>query len=279
MQIIKNINNNVVICVDDYGRELVAFGKGLGFQAAPSELTDLSKVQRTFYNISPQYLAMLDSFPSDVLELTASIVDMAKGELPYAVSPNLVLTLCDHINFALERKRKRIYVKMPLAYDVEHNYPQEMALARKAMRMIWNRLKVRLADDESSGIALAFVNARVYEEDEPENQARAVDQQILNEITKIIENEMHTSIEVSSFNYCRYATHVQYLLERLHSGKNIDSINSDLYSRIRGEYPDTAQCVDRIVQYLERRHGFKVTDEEQLYLILHVNRVCTKGEL
>ena len=279
MQIIKNINNNVVICVDDYGRELVAFGKGLGFQAAPSELTDLSKVQRTFYNISPQYLAMLDSFPNDVLELTAAIVDMAKGELPYAISPDLVLTLCDHINFALERKRKRIYVKMPLAYDVEHNYPQEMALARKAMRMIWNRLKVRLADDESSGIALAFVNARVYEEDEQENQIRAVDQQILNEITKIIENEMHTSIEVSSFNYCRYATHVQYLLERLHSGKNIDSINSDLYTSIRSEYPDTAQCVDRIVQYLERRHGFKVTDEEQLYLILHVNRVCTKGEL
>lgn len=279
MQIIKNINNNVVICVDDYGRELVAFGKGLGFQAAPSELTDLSKVQRTFYNISPQYLAMLDAFPNDVLELTAAIVDMAKGELSYAISPNLVLTLCDHINFALERKRKRIYVKMPLAYDVEHNYPQEMALARKAMRMIWNRLKVRLADDESSGIALAFVNARVYEEDEQENQTRAVDQQILNEITKIVENEMHTSIEVSSFNYCRYATHVQYLLERLHSGKNIDSINSDLYNSIRHEYPDTAQCVDKIVQYLERQHGFTITNEEQLYLILHVNRVCTKGEL
>lgn len=279
MRIIKNINNNVVICVDDYGRELVAFGKGLGFQAAPSELTDLAKVQRTFYNISPQYLAMLDSFPSDVLELTASIVDMAKGELPYAVSPNLVLTLCDHINFALERKRKRIYVKMPLAYDVEHNYPQEMALARRALRMIWSRLRVRLADDEASGIALGFVNARVYEENERENQSGAVDQQILNEITKIIENEMRASIDVSSFNYCRYATHVQYLLERLHSGKNIDSINSDLYSSIRDEYPDTAQCVDKIARYLERQHGFTVTDEEQLYLILHVNRVCAKGEL
>lgn len=83
LQVIKNINNNVVICMDDYGRELVAFGKGLGFPAAPYELTDLSKVQRTFYNISPQYLTMLDAFPYDVLELTASIVDVAKGELSY----------------------------------------------------------------------------------------------------------------------------------------------------------------------------------------------------
>ena len=84
---------------------------------------------------------------------------------------------------------------------------------------------------------------------------------------------------MSSFNYCRYATHVQYLLEQLHSGKNIDSIDSDLYSSIRGEYPDTAQCVGKIVQHLKRQHGFVVTKEEQLYLILHVNRVCTKEEL
>ena len=46
LQVIKNINNNVVICMDDYERELVAFGKGLGFLAAPYELTDLSKVQQ-----------------------------------------------------------------------------------------------------------------------------------------------------------------------------------------------------------------------------------------
>ena len=279
MQIIKNINNNVVICVDDYGRELVAFGKGLGFQSAPSQLTDLSKVQRTFYNISPQYIAMLDSLPYDVLDLTAAIVDMARGDLPYAMSPNLVLTLADHISFAVERKRKGIHVKMPLAYDVEHNYPQEMALARKALEVIGTRLKTRLADDEASGIALAFVNARIYQGDEPENKTDALDQQILQEITGIIETEMGADLDQTSFNYLRYATHVQYLLERLHSGRGIDSVNQDLYGSIRTEYPDTTRCVDKIVRYLRRQHGFEVTDEEQLYLILHVNRVCAKEGL
>lgn len=279
MQIIKNINNNVVICRDDHGRELVAFGKGLGFQAAPSQITDLSKVQQTFYNINPQYLAMLDSLPYDILELTASIVDMARGELSYAMSPNLILTLSDHINFALERKRKGIYIKMPLVCDVEHNYPKEMALAQKALRIIWSRLKLRLADDEASGIALAFVNARLYEKDEPENQSWMLDQQILNAITRIIEDEMHIQIDVTSFNYLRYSTHVQYLLERIHSGKCIDSINQDLYRNIRTEYTDTALCVDKIAQYLQCQQGFDITEEEQLYLILHVNRICTKDSL
>ena len=36
------------------GRELVAFSKGIGFPATPYELTDLRKIERTFYNISMQ---------------------------------------------------------------------------------------------------------------------------------------------------------------------------------------------------------------------------------
>ena len=31
MRIIKKINNNVALCVDHSGREVVAMGKGLGF--------------------------------------------------------------------------------------------------------------------------------------------------------------------------------------------------------------------------------------------------------
>ena len=31
MKVIKNINNNVAICVDDNGHEVVAMGKGIGF--------------------------------------------------------------------------------------------------------------------------------------------------------------------------------------------------------------------------------------------------------
>ena len=33
MKVIKKINNNVVICLDHNNRELVAFGRGIGFPA------------------------------------------------------------------------------------------------------------------------------------------------------------------------------------------------------------------------------------------------------
>ncbi len=279
MQVIKKINNNVVICRDGYGRELVAFGKGLGFEQVPYEITDMARVQRTFYNISAEYMAMLDTLPSDIVEFSSEVVELARSTLPYELSPNLLLTLADHMAFAIERKRKGIYVKMPLVYDLEQTYPAEIQLARKTIRSIWQRFHVRLPDDEASGIAMAFVNARVYSGDDPDVKARAQDRQILNEITHIVEHEMGARIDVTSFNYARYATHVQYLLERLHNGKGIDSINQDIYASLREEYPETAACVDSIDHYLRQKYGFDMTEEEQLYLMLHVNRVCTSDRL
>lgn len=44
MKITKKINNNVALAQDAKGRELIVFGKGVGFPATPYELTDLSRV-------------------------------------------------------------------------------------------------------------------------------------------------------------------------------------------------------------------------------------------
>lgn len=35
MKVVKCINNNVAICLDDDNNELVAFGKGIGFKKPP----------------------------------------------------------------------------------------------------------------------------------------------------------------------------------------------------------------------------------------------------
>ena len=65
----KKINNNAAICIDSNQRELVAFGKGIGFPPTPYELTDLRKVERTFYNVSPQYVSLLNDIPYDIVQL------------------------------------------------------------------------------------------------------------------------------------------------------------------------------------------------------------------
>ena len=63
MTVVKKINNNVAICRDGSQRELVAFGKGIGFPPTPYELTDLSKIDRTFYNVNSSYIPLLAEIP------------------------------------------------------------------------------------------------------------------------------------------------------------------------------------------------------------------------
>lgn len=41
MTVVKKINNHAAICRDGNRRELIAFGKGIGFPLLPCELTDL----------------------------------------------------------------------------------------------------------------------------------------------------------------------------------------------------------------------------------------------
>ena len=278
MRAIRKINNNVAVCVDGSGRELIAFGKGIGFREMPYEL-DLSAIDRTFYDISEQYQPMFSEISAPLIELAAQIVDRAKAELPYELNPNLNITLADHISFCLERLEKGIRIRMPLAYDMAIAYPLEMQLARQTLERVRLATGVALPEEELSGVAMAFINARL--DDKPDTSAEAaVDAAAaLRDVTGLIEKTMKLSIDRSSFNYARFATHFQYLVERINSGGQMASENVSLAPSLREEFPAVADCVEAIAGYFQTRWSSPVNEEEKMYLILHVNRICQKQGL
>lgn len=67
MEITRKINNNVALGVDSNGREIVVCGKGIGFPKMPYTLTDMSQVQRTYYDISAHNVEMFNEIPEDIL--------------------------------------------------------------------------------------------------------------------------------------------------------------------------------------------------------------------
>lgn len=278
MRAIRKINNNVAVCVDGSGRELIAFGKGIGFREMPYEL-DLSAIDRTFYDISEQYQPMFSEISAPLIELAAQIVDRAKAELPYELNPNINITLADHISFCLERLEKGIRIRMPLAYDMAIAYPLEMQLARQTLERVRLATGVALPEEELSGVAMAFINARL--DDKPDTSAEAaVDAAAaLRDVTGLIEKTMKLSIDRSSFNYARFATHFQYLVERINSGGQMASENVSLVPSLREEFPAVADCVEAIAGYFQTRWSSPVNEEEKMYLILHVNRICQKQGL
>lgn len=124
----RKLNNNAVLCIDSAGSEMIAMGKGVGFGTLPREISP-AEIERTFYNISPADQNVMQDLPADVVLFAAKIIDIASNELPYPLSSNAPLLLADHINFAMERVRKRLKVQMPLAYDVQQMYRGNTASA------------------------------------------------------------------------------------------------------------------------------------------------------
>ena len=275
MLAIRRINNNVALCRDGNGRELIALGKGIGFGEMPKELS-LAQIERTFYDVDDKYQPLLTELPAAVLDFSARIVDIARNELSYQLNPNTVFTLADHINFAMERARKHIRVKMPLAYDVEQMYPIEYRIGRHTLRRIRKEFLITLPESEAAGIAMNLINNRMTPHQEPSAPDTVGDEEMLEDITDIVENHFHILVDRTSFNYSRYATHLQYLFGRIHAGKAINSDNLQLYKSLREEFPDIARYVERIADHIREVWDCELTEEEKLYLILHVNRICIK---
>lgn len=145
MEVYKKINNNVALARDAKGRELVVFGKGIGFASMPYELTDLSRIQRTFYDVNEKYLALLRDVPEAVFLAADDIADTAREELDCTLNANLTYALADHLNFAIQRSREGLNVQVPLAYDIQHLYPHEYAIAKQGLHELCRTLAVDLA--------------------------------------------------------------------------------------------------------------------------------------
>ncbi len=275
MVVLKNINNNVSLCLDNNGKEVIVFGKGVGFLKPPAEVP-LGKIERTFYDVSSQYLAILNDVPQEILAFTARQMAALRDTLPYETTANLTFVLADHLTFAMERAKKNIYIPMPSVYELETSWPLEMEAGRSVVSAMEREFGIKLPHGEAQAVAMHFINARSTRAGEAAFNIEERYEEILERTTRIIEKEMALTVRRDSFNYARFATHVQYLLRRIFEDKSIDSENIQMYESIRDEYEAASRCVDKIGEYLKENWKASLTEEEKLYLIMHVNRVCAK---
>ena len=175
----------------------------------------------------------------------------------------------------MERVEKGIYVQMPSVYELEMSYPLEIKIGKRFVSAIAKQFKVKLPKGEVQGIAMHLINARNTSSEDDASMEERYDE-VLEQTTQIIEWELGVTVRRDTFNYARFATHLQYLLKRVFEAKHIDSDNLQMYRSIREEYPAVSDCVDKISDYYKNDWSVRLTEEEKLYLILHVNRVCSQ---
>lgn len=275
MKIIKAINNNAALALDQNGKELVVFGRGIGFHSIPYELTDLSKIERTFYDVNPQYFEIAGQLPQPILIASADIAKHAEFELDCELNPNLPFTLADHLNFAIERKKKGIRIATPLAYDIAHLYPREYALGQAALKTIFLKTGISLPEDEAVNVALHLINAETESGDMTATMTTA---EILADVDRIISQQLGITLEPDSFYYSRFTMHLRYLIQRMSDGEQLESRDSGMLKLMAREYPDIHRCALEITAYFKRDWYWTCTDEELLYLMMHINRLSEKSK-
>lgn len=274
MKVIKNINNNVAICLDSKEQEVVVFGKGIGFSKPPCEL-DLSKVQRTFYDIDPMYIQMIQNIPEEMLEIATQVIDYARSKVEYLLNSNVVFTLADHLSFAKQRYEQNMILPMPIYYDVKTLYEKEYEIGKYAVACVDERCKIHLPREEITSVALHIINAAAIGDQAKTTQGNQV---FIDEIKKMIEVHFALSISEDDFNYSRFVSHVQYLLMRGKQGKSISSENFKLYASLKENFPKVHACALKINAYLYEVEKLTFDEEEILYLMLHINRLCVRED-
>lgn len=269
MKIVKNIHNNISLCLDSKGNEVVAFGKGIGFKKPPYEIP-INQIERTFYNVNPMFINMISGIPENIIQISTMVIDFANTLIKGEYNENLIFTLADHIAFSIKREKENIRLDLPLVHEVKHMYPKEIQIGEYALEIIKERLGITLPKQEAAVITLHVIDYGLascqIEGTTHQNQ--------IDVCAKIVEKCMGIKIDKEGFNYSRFVSHMYYLLDRVANNQEVETQNQKMFSQLIQEYPKTYRCAKRICNALE----IQPNEEEVMYIILHVNRLSSREE-
>ena len=176
---------------------------------------------------------------------------------------------------SIQQNQNGIQVRTPLAYDIRHLYPQEYAIAQQGLHALCRTLDVSLPESEAVSIAMHIITA---ESEVGDMHSTILTAKVISEISEIVEAQLSLRLDKDSFSFSRFAMHLRYLVQRMMHGKPLasDSAMGTMFTTMRNEYPDIYACVLRIDSFLQGTYGWHCSKEEQLYLIMHIHRVCVE---
>lgn len=276
MEVLRVFNNNVLLAREGAGSEVILTGRGLGFQARPGDPIDRSKIARTFIPSDGRDLdnlgALIAEIPPEQIALADEALDIARTTLRDNIGISVVIAVADHLNFALHRLRQSIQVEYPLQAEVAHLYPDELAVARRMVEFLNERLEVELPALEAIPITLHLVNAGFASGDlSVTYQMTGVFQQIFEVIASACEHPLDTE----GVSAARFITHLRYFFVRVKSERQLSENNPALTLSIRESFPEAYQCALKVQSVLELRLAEPISEDEVSYLTLHVARLTT----
>lgn len=271
MKIKKVLNNNAALASDENGNEIIYTGCGICFKKRAGDELDESKIEKTFVmeKANEQFLKLVSDMPYEEIQVADEIIKYASANLGKRLCNNIYITLTDHLGFAIERAKSGTVLKNKLLWEIKNYYKVEYNLGCHSLEIIKEKLGVELPEDEAGFFALHIVNAELdgnihHTMETPE---------IMEDIISIVKYTYKSDLDENSFSYERFITHLKYFLQRAERNAYYEPQDSEVFEIIKDKFPEAYNCAMRIKSYMEAKYPEKLTDEEMLYLTVHISRI------
>ncbi|WP_138494932.1 BglG family transcription antiterminator LicT [Paenibacillus pinistramenti] len=278
MKIKKILNNNAVVASKD-GQEVIVIGRGVAYNKRVSDEVSEETIEKIFTpeneEMNSKYKALIADMPIEYLQLSERIIAYATLKLGKKLNESLYIHLTDHIHFAVERTNNGLTIKNGLLWETKQLYKEEYEIGLEALNMILEQFGVILPEDEAGFLALHIVNAEMNEEMPVVKKMT----KIMQEILTIIKYHFKVEFDEDSLSYYRFITHLKFFAQRLVKGTHYNRDQfEDMLSVVRGKYAGSYECALKIRKFVENQYSYQLSDEELMYLTIHIQRVVHKKD-
>lgn len=269
--IIKALNNNIVLVKDEENHEKVLFGTGIGFKKKQGDLVDQTLISKVFTSRADQLgHYQIDDFQPEYLSVVAKIINVGEEILELKFGTGLLFSLTDHLTFSVNQNGEN---DNPIKWEVPHLYFKEYEIGKKAIEIIKEDLGISLPQDEASFIALHFVNAQI---DQPNMAETLQITEVIKKVVMIVQTIFDTVLDKSSADYSRFITHIRYFIIRQKNNQSTVKMDAEIRQLIQERYMKSYACGLIIKDMLERDYQWTISEDELVYLVIHIERITTK---
>jgi beta-glucoside operon transcriptional antiterminator len=221
---------------------------------------------------------LVSDIPYEHTKLASDIIAYASEYLGKKLSKSIYITLTEHLNYAIERQSKNIVFQNALLWEIKRYYTKEFEVGMHALDMVEAQTGIRFTEDEAGSLALHILNAEV---DGLNISEAMLMPGIIKDILSIVRYTMNMDIDEKTIAYERFMTHLKFFIQRAVTRQYYnaqDTWEVEEFKSFIQRYPKEYSVALRIKLYMMKKMEYEVSDEELLYLTMHIHRVCSKRQ-
>ncbi|MDQ0362628.1 PRD domain-containing protein [Breznakia pachnodae] len=277
MKIIRIYNNNIIAALDG-DKEVILTGNGIGFKKKANDEVDPQKIDKTYTfedQQKTQFQQLLNRTPILYFQIAESIASRAVKQLNIELSNQILISLTDHLWYAVERKKKNLQMPNLMLNEIKVLYKNEYKVGLWAIKLIQANTQIELGENEASYIAMHIVNATLGSGKETATKIL----RFVKDVQTVIENTFDISFDEDVLDFSRLLTHLKFLAQHIFSNEEKEPMNMDqMYSLLISNHERMERCIDNITEIVNMNYRYQLTQDEKVYLLIHINKIMNKNE-